>query len=134
MLGRLAVSALVATLLGGCTLETVSYAIGEYGEVRGVRVRLQCRDTYEVFDRRSAGRFVVVTNPVNEALAGSCSDAAALPRPERMRRVAEIFLSETTNRLECTLSGQRALSEFHSEFDYRCPTSRPSRSEPSRRR
>ena len=134
MLGRFVLSALTGLMLGGCTVETVSYAINQYGEQKGIRVRLGCRDTYEVFDRRDAGRFVVVTNPVNEALAASCADAAALPRPERMRRVAEVFLSESTSRPECALSAQRQLTEFHSEFDYRCPDSRSRRSETSRRR
>ena len=134
MLGRFGISVLVSTLLAGCSIETASYAMNQYGEVRGVRVRLDCRDTYEVFDRRDWGRLIVVTNPVNEALAASCVDAAALPRPERMRRVAEIYLAETSSRPECTQSGQRELTPLHSEFDYRCPASRAVRAEPRRTR
>jgi hypothetical protein len=127
MLARFLVSAFVLCALAGCAVETFGYAMSQYGDVRGVRVRLGCRDTYEVFDRTDRRSLVVVTNPLNEALARACADAAPLPRPDRMRRIAGIFLTETTARPQCVLGPERPLTEFHAEYEYRCPEPRPRR-------
>ena len=88
------------------------------------QVHLACHDTYEVYDRPDAGTILVITNALTEALAGACGDeptAAALPKPDRMRRVARIFLEETTDRPECRITRETQVTDFHTEFGYRCP-------------
>jgi hypothetical protein len=117
MLSKLFISTMSAAILAGCSVETFTYTMDRYGEVRGRQVRLGCRDTYEAFDRPEARSLLVVTNGVNEALASSCSSPA---RAERMRRVAEIYLAETSARPECQVVRARGLTEFHTEFSYRC--------------
>jgi hypothetical protein len=112
-----------AAVLAGCSVETFTYTMDRYGEVRGRQVRLGCRDTYEAFDRPEARSLLVVTNGLNEALSSSCSGP---PQPERMRRVAQIYLAETSARPECNVIRERRLTEFHTEFSYRCVEGRRS--------
>ncbi|MGA0596019.1 hypothetical protein [Enterovirga sp. CN4-39] len=120
MLRKLVLPFLALSLLTGCAVETFTYTMDRYGEVKGVRVRLGCNDAYEVFDRKDAASFVVVTNPVNEAVAGNCPGLAGLPKAERRRRTAEIYLVETTSRPECRITRETPLTDFHTEYDYRC--------------
>lgn len=104
--------------LAGCTFQTFTYTVDRYGTVGGVNVTLRCRDTYEVYDRPDARTFVVITNGLNEVLAG-CLDGGP-PLPERQREVARIFLEEKTNRPECRLVGDVQLTPVHREFTYAC--------------
>lgn len=124
MLRSLLCSAMSLLVVAGCSIETFTYTIDRYGEVRGTHVRLGCQDTYEAFDRREARSVLVVTNALNEALSSSCSGPAGLPRADRMRRAAEIYLAETSARPECRIARERELTEFHTEFSYRCPEGR----------
>lgn len=124
MLGKLACSALALATLAGCSFEAFTYTLDEYGDLKATRVRLGCSDAYEVYDRPPAGRLLVVTNGINEAVAGSCPGLAGLPREERMRRAATIHLSETTSRPDCRVVRETALSEFHREYAYRCTPAR----------
>lgn len=117
-LSRLGVLAIASLALAGCSFDVATYTIGRYGEVKGVHVRLGCHDTYEVFDRPDAGSLVVVTNAVNESLV--CDGASALPRAARMRRIAEIYLGETTDRPTCAVVREAELSPVHTELQYRC--------------
>ncbi len=135
MLRRILAPILALSTLAGCSVETFTYTIDRYGEVKGIHVHLGCHDTYEVFDRRDAASLVVVTNGLNEAIVSSCSGLASLPPGERMRRVAEIFLVETSARPECRITRESRLTDFHTEFNYVCPGPRPLRSAaPSRGR
>ena len=133
MLRRILVPALALSALAGCAVETFTYTINRYGEVKGVHVHLGCHDTYEVFDRREAASFVVVTNGLNEAVVSSCGGLASLPRAERISRVAEIYLGETSARPHCRITRQSALTDFHTEFNYACPEPRVRRTEPRSR-
>lgn len=123
MLPKLLCSAMLAAILAGCSVETFTYTMDRYGEVRGRHVRLGCRDAYEAFDRPEARSLLVVTNGLKEALSSSCSGP---PQAERMRRVAEIYLAETSSRPECRIVRERSLTDFHTEFSYRCPERRAS--------
>ena len=129
---RLGVMGAVGLALAGCSFDVATYTIGRYGEVKGVHVHLGCHDTYEVFDRPNLGSLVVVTNAVNEALV--CDGSASLPRSARMRRIAELFLSETTERPKCSIVGQTELSPVHTEVTYRCAAGDEPRRPASRRR
>ncbi|NNM71835.1 hypothetical protein [Enterovirga aerilata] len=121
MLRTLLLSAAALPLLAGCSIDAFTYTIDRYGEVKSVHVHLGCKDTYEVYDRPEARSFVVVTNGVNEALLNSCGGLAGLPTAERMRRVAEIYLEETSARPQCRITRESALTDFHTEYGYRCP-------------
>ncbi|MDB5511474.1 MAG: hypothetical protein JWR08_957 [Enterovirga sp.] len=116
---RAAALAGTALALAACSFDAFTYTIDRYGTVAARHVRLSCKDTYEVFDRPKDHTLLVVTNGVNESLACGSGDAA--PRPERMQRVASLFLSETSDRPECRLGAGRPLTEFHTEFVYSCP-------------
>jgi hypothetical protein len=133
MLRRILLPIFALSALAGCSVETFTYTINRYGEVKGIHVHLGCHDTYEVFDRRDAASFVVVTNGLNEAVVSSCSGLASLPRAERMQRVAEIYLRETSARPECRITRQSALTDFHTEFNYACPEPRVRQSQTRRR-
>ena len=113
---------LAAFALGACSLDVATYTIGRYG----------CYDTYEVFDRPDAASLVVVTNGVNEALA-ACGDTATLPKQARMRRIAELYFTETTNRPFCQVRGEVELSPLVTEVAYRCSAD-PARAEVGKRR
>lgn len=130
MLRTLVLSALAVTALAGCSVNAFTYTLTEYGEVKGVRVRLGCNDAYEVFDRPGAARLLVVTNGINEIAMGTCPGLAGLPRDERMRRVAKIYLEETTSRPDCRVASDAALSEMHTEFAYRCGPAQPATRRP----
>jgi hypothetical protein len=91
-----------------------------YGTSAAAQVHLGCHDTYEVFDRADAGSFLVATNGVNEGISGLCEGSAALPREERMRRVARIFLDETSNRPTCRITRETPLNPLQTEFNYSC--------------
>ena len=120
---RVAALSFVGLSVAACSFEAFTYTVDRYGTVTGQQIRLGCRDTYEVFDRPGSGSLLVVTNGVNEGLANACATGgAALPRPERLRRVAEIFLAETTLRPDCRIARQNEVSDFHAEFRYRCPS------------
>ena len=124
MLRTILAPAIALSVLAGCSVDAFTYTVNRYGEVKGLRVRLGCNDAYEVFDRKEANSLLVVTNGVNEALISSCSGLAGLPRAERMRRVAGIYLEESAGRPECRITGEKPVTEFHTEFSYRCPGSR----------
>jgi hypothetical protein len=85
-------------------------------------MHLACHDTYEVYDRPEAGTMLVVTNPLNESLGLVCDEGATgLPKEERMRRVARLFLDEPSSRPTCTISRETPLTPLRTEFSYRCP-------------
>lgn len=132
---RVAALSLVGLSLGACSFEAFTYTVDRYGTVTGQQIRLGCRDTYEVFDRPGSRSLLVVTNGLNESLAAACTSGnEARPRPERLRRVAEIFLAETTLRPECRIVRQDEVSDFHTEFRYRCPAEGRPESTTKRRR
>jgi hypothetical protein len=133
MLRTILVPAIALSVLAGCSVDAFTYTMNRYGEVKGLRVRLGCNDAYEVFDRKEANSLVVVTNAVNEALMNSCSGLAGLPRAERMRRVAGFYLEESAGRPECRVTGENPITEFHTEFSYRCQGPRTPREEVRRR-
>ena len=133
MLRRILVPAVALSVLAGCSVDAFTYTISRYGEVKGVRVRLGCNDAYEVFDKKEANSLVVVTNGINEAVINSCSGVAGLPRADRMRRVAALYLDESAGRPECRVTGENPISEFHTEFNYRCQETRAPRKEVRRR-
>jgi hypothetical protein len=125
-LAKLGLASIATALCAGCAASVVSYEVERYGTVTGTQVHLGCHDTYEIFDRPDAASFLVTTNAVNESIAGMCGDgAAALPREERMRRVAHLFLEETTDRPDCRIVQERPLTSFQTEFSYRCPAPPP---------
>ena len=133
MLRTILVPAIALSVLAGCSVDAFTYTMNRYGEVKGLRVRLGCNDAYEVFDRKEANSLAVVTNAVNEALMNSCSGLAGLPRAERMRRVAGFYLEESAGRPECRVTGENPITEFHTEFSYRCQAPRTTRQEVGRR-
>ena len=116
---RPVLASLVALGLGGCAIEAFTYTIDRYGTAKPVNVRLGCDDTYEVFDRPEQRSLLVVTGVVTELLVDACGSGA--PLAQRQRRIAEIFLAETSNRPLCRLSGDTEISPFHREFSYSCP-------------
>ena len=116
---RLCLAATLLAATGACSFGGFVYTNDRYGNVRGVNVSLRCRDTYEVFDRPDAATLLVLTNAVNEVLAG-CIDGGP-PRAQRQAEVARIYLEEKTNRPGCRIVGEQELSEFHREFSYSCP-------------
>ena len=120
MLRTILVPALALSALAGCSVDALTYTIGHYGEVKGVRVRLGCNDAYEVFDRKSANSLLVVTNAINEVVMNSCTGLAGLPRSERMQRVATFYLEESAGRPDCKVARENPVSEFHTEFSYTC--------------
>lgn len=121
---RLGVSAAVAVACTGCSIDTFTYTVDRYGTVNARQVHLGCHDTYEVFDRPDAGLLLAVTNPLNETLASACGGPVeGLPREERLRRTARIFLEETSDRPLCRITRETPLSDLHTEFAYRCPAS-----------
>ena len=129
-------ASLGAILCAGCAVSAVSYQIDRYGTVTGTMVHLGCHDTYEVFDRPDAASMLVNTNALNETVGGLCGEGAAtLPREERMRRVARIFLEETTDRPDCRVVNETPLSPYQTEYTYRCPAPRivPKPAVPGRR-
>jgi hypothetical protein len=133
MLRPILVPALALSALAGCSVDAFTYTINRYGEVKGVRVRLGCNDAYEVFDKKEANSLVVVTNGINEAVINSCSGLAGLPRSDRMRRVADLYLDESAGRPECRVTGENPITEFHTEFSYRCQASRAPQKDLGRR-
>jgi hypothetical protein len=121
-LAKPGLAGLAAALCAGCAASAFNYEVDRYGTVTAMQVHLGCHDTYEVYDRPDAASFLVGTSPANEAIAGMCSDRiAAMPQDERLRRVARIFLDETTDRPNCTILQDRPLSSYQLEFSYRCP-------------
>jgi hypothetical protein len=122
-LSRTGLLALGAAALAGCTVDAFTYTIDRYGTVKARQVHLACHDTYEIYDRPDAGTILVVTNALNEAMASACDEpsSATLPKPERMRRVAKIFLEETTDRPECGITRENPVTDLHTEFSYKCP-------------
>lgn len=121
-LRRLAVLAAISAACAGCSFDAFTYTVDRYGAVNARQVHLGCHDTYEIYDRPDAGTILVVTNPINEVMAGACSEPGlvTLPRPERMRRVAHIFLEETTDRPQCRITREGEVTEQHTEFGYQC--------------
>lgn len=117
---RLALAGLISAALAGCSGGSATYTLERYGLVKGVNVTLRCRDTYEVYDRPDAATLVVITNVLNETLAG-CLDNGVPPLADRQRQVARIFFDEKTNRPLCTIVGETPLTIVHREFTYRCP-------------
>ena len=123
---RIGALLLAGGALAACSVDAFTYTVGRYGTVNAVHVHLGCHDTYEVFDRREDGTLIVVTTPVNEAVLDACGEGAAgLARPERLRRGAEIFLSETTDRPDCRITRETEITPYHREFAYRCPSAAP---------
>lgn len=118
---------LLLAALGGCSFDAFTYTVDRYGTVKERQVHLGCNDAYEVFDRPDAGSLLVVTNGANETLSGLCGGLAELPKPERMRRVARVFLDETTDRPACRITREAEVTSLHTEFNYRCPALRPPR-------
>lgn len=121
---RLGVSALAVLLVGavlaGCAqFDTFTYLADRYGRGGSVSVNLNCRDTYEVYDRPDGGTLLVITNPLNEVLV-ACLDSGAPDLATRQRQVARIFFDEKTNRPQCRITHEEALSERHREFSYTC--------------
>ena len=114
-----AVSAL-STLLAACSIDAFTYSIDRYGTAKAVNVNLNCRDTYEVFDRPDAGTLIVVTNPFNELLV-ACLENGSPDLATRQRQVARIFLDEKTNRPLCRVTGETVITDRHREFTYACP-------------
>ena len=126
---RLGLAALVAAATSGCV--AFSYTVERYGTVKGVNVNLNCRDTYEVFDRPEARALLVVTNPVNEALVACFEDGPDLT--ERQRRVVRIYFEEKSKRPLCRIIGETELTWQHREFDYVCPAEPEAVAAPARR-
>lgn len=123
---RLLVLAGLGLGLGACSFDAFTYTVDRYGTVKARQIHLGCRDTYEVFDRPSAGTLLVTTNGVNELLASLCgTPTEALPREARMRRVAQIFLDEARDRRDCRITRATPLSEWHLEYAYACGTAPP---------
>ena len=121
-LAKLGLASLAALLCTGCAVSLVTYELDRYGNVVGIPVYLSCRDTYEVFDRPDAASLLVSTNAVNESGAALCGDGTAgLPKEERLRRVARIFLDEKSNRPLCRINRETQLTSLQTEFSYRCP-------------
>ena len=113
---------LVACLpLAACSVDAFTYTVSRYGTVKETHVHLGCRDTYEVFDRPERGTLLVVTTPLNEVILDACGGPASqLTGPERMRRVAAIFLDERSNRPGCTVTSTTPVDALHTEYVYRC--------------
>jgi hypothetical protein len=121
-LTKISLAGLLSLVGAGCAVSVVSYEADRYSITGGVQVHLACRDTYEVFDRPDAGTMLVTTNALNEGMGLICDEGAAgLPKEERMRRVARLFLDENTNRPDCRITRELPLQPFHTEFSYRCP-------------
>jgi hypothetical protein len=119
-LSKIGLAGLLSMLGAACS--TITYESNRYGGVPTTQVHLACHDTYEVYDRPDAGTFLVLTNPLNENLGLICDEGAtALARDERMRRVARIFLDESSNRPACTITRETPLLPMQTEFSYRCP-------------
>jgi hypothetical protein len=119
-LPKIGLAGLLALLCTGCA--TIVYESDRYGTAPSAQVHLACHDTYEVFDRVEAGTLLVVTNPLNENLHLICDEGATgLPKEERMRRAAHIFLEELSNRPTCTITRETPLLPYQTEFSYRCP-------------
>ena len=118
-LRRPVLASALALALGGCAFEAFTYTIDRYGTAKGVNVRLGCEDTYEVFDRPEQRALLVVSGLVTELAVDACGSGA--PLAQRQRRIAEIFLGETTNRPLCRLGAETEVSPLHREFNYVCP-------------
>lgn len=120
-LRALALASIGAALCAGCS--TFAYTVDRYGRSNAVQMHLGCHDTYEVYDRPDALSMLVGTNALNETLAGVCDDAGAgaLPREERLRRVARLFLDEPGARPDCRIVRATSVTAYATEFDYRCP-------------
>jgi hypothetical protein len=78
---------------------------------------------------------LVNTNALNEGVSLVCKNGAAgLPKEERLRRAAGIYLEETTKRPICRIISETPLSPLQTEFNYRCtpPEAAPARARPKR--
>jgi hypothetical protein len=119
-IGRPAAIGLAILLLCGACASPI-YTIERYGAAGATQVHLGCHDTYEIYDRPDAGAMLVSTNPLNEGISGLCkSGSAGLPKEERLRRVAGIFLEETSKRPTCRVTRETPLSPLQTEFNYSC--------------
>ncbi|TDR94472.1 hypothetical protein [Enterovirga rhinocerotis] len=116
---RIALAAGGLAFVGACANDSFTYTMERYGAVKGVTVKLRCRDAYEVFDRYDARSLIVVTNPVSE-LVGGCLEGGA-DRAVRQREVARIYLEERAKRPLCRITRERDITGLQREFDYRCP-------------
>ena len=122
-LRRIGSLAAVAALCAGCSFDAFTYTVDRYGTATARQVHLGCHDTYEIYDRPDAGLLLAITNGLNEALASACDGPgiATLPKEERLRRAAHIYLEETTDRPLCRITRETAITDLHTEFAYRCP-------------
>jgi hypothetical protein len=118
---KVGLAGLSALLCAGCAVTGIGYQMDRYGRAGATQIHLSCRDTYEVLDRPDANSMLVVTNSVNEAIALCEEGVSALPKDERLRRVARIFFEEAPgNRSACRITGETPLSLFQTEFSYNC--------------
>lgn len=115
--------AVATTLCAGCSFDAFTYTVDRYGTASARQVHLGCHDTYEVYDRPDAGLVLVITNGLNEALASACDEPGidTLPKEERLRRAAHVYLEETSDRPLCRITRESVITDLHTEFAYRCP-------------
>ena len=115
-LGRLGLAAGPLVVLAGCA--TASYLSSAYIGVPPQIVTTGCKDTYEVYDKRQAGKLLVVSNVLRELAEcdGSGRDRGKLARFEETARV---YFAEI-RRAECRIVTAAALSPLHAEFTYAC--------------
>lgn len=128
---RLGVAALAGLIVAGCSIDAFTYISDRYGRVGPGSINLNCRDTYEVYDRPDAMTLLVVTNSVNEILV-NCLDGGGPDLATRMRQVARIFFDEKTNRPQCRITGETELTIRHREFSYTCAASPVTSTKPRR--
>jgi hypothetical protein len=114
-----AIGLAILLLCGACA--SPIYTIERYGAAGATQVHLGCHDTYEIYDRPDAGAMLVNTNLLNEGGSLVCKNGAAgLPKEERLRRAAGIYLEEISKRPICRITSETPLSPLQTEFNYRC--------------
>lgn len=116
------VAVVAALLLGSC--RTAAYLSDTYVGVVPQIVTTGCRDAYEIYDKREAGKLLVVSHLFRERPdcggPGKVALDAEGARKARFREAADTYLGEI-RRGGCRILESAALSSLHYEYLYTCP-------------
>lgn len=116
-----------ALVLAGCGDFDTTFGVisATYATLTPQVVTTGCNDPYEVYDRREARRFLIVSNGFREIAGCGVEGDPAATRRARFREAAETYLRET-RREACRIATENAFTDLHTEFTYTCPgTDRP---------
>lgn len=123
-LHRLAIPALLAPIVAGCTATSFAYISKTYVGLPSQVVTIGCKEPYEVYDNRQQRRVLIVSNGLREIAGCNLNDLRIDPDPEatrvgRFRAAARAYLDETV-REDCAITGETVFDALKSEFAYSC--------------